>query len=124
MKNRKRKDKIPLWTILDRVFFLDTNEFVGREKMSKKEEEAFWNEKEWTIGKILMRITVYGFLLLWLLVGYLIFTSGDAVILLFGSFPFFFGSRAFYSFIRSDIQILREKSRIRKSERIEATYRK
>ncbi len=72
-----------------------------------KEEEAFWEESEWTIGNILMRLVGYGLAIIFLLIGILIIYEGswEGIITIALSIGICF------SYIKSDIQIIREKNR-------------
>ena len=72
-----------------------------------KEEEEFWAESEWTIKNILMRIVGYGFTIIFLLIGILAFYEGAWE----GIIPMILSVGISLSYIKNDIQILREKNR-------------
>ena len=81
---------------------------MDREKEEKKkEEEAFWEESEWTIGKILMRIFGYGMTILFFLLGIVFIYEG----IWLGIVPISLSLRISFTYIKSDIQIIREKYR-------------
>ena len=73
----------------------------------KKEEKEFWEESEWTIGKILMRFVGYGFTMIVLLIGILGIYEGKWK----GILPIIISIGICLTYIKSDIQIIREKNR-------------
>jgi len=81
-----------------------------------KEEEEFWNESEWTIGNILMRLVGYGMTAVFLLIGVLIIYEGEWI----GIISVGLSLGISLTYIKSDIQIIREKNRRKKLEKKEA----
>ena len=73
----------------------------------KLKELEFWEESEWTIGKILMRITGYGLTLIFVLIGILSINQGEVG----GYLAILFSIMISIVYIKTDIQILLEKYR-------------
>ncbi|MEZ5044125.1 MAG: hypothetical protein R2828_29800 [Saprospiraceae bacterium] len=86
----------------------------------KKTEEEFWGEKEWTIGKILMRIVGYGLTIIFLLLGTLVIYEGEWE----GMFPIILSIGISMSYIKNDIQIILEKNRRKKLKKSEPAHNK
>jgi len=84
-------------------------EKIVAEKQIKKEEE-FWEESEWTIGNILMRFVGYGLTTIFLLIGILFIYEGEWG----GIIPVGVSLGISFTYIKNDIQIIREKSRRKK----------
>lgn len=76
----------------------------------QRKEKEFWAESEWTIGKILMRIAGYGLTILFLLIGILMINGGDWL----GMFAFIIPVVMSLTYIKNDIEVLREKHRRKK----------
>lgn len=82
------------------------------EDRQTKKEEAFWAESEWSIKMILMRIVGYGLTLFFLLVGLFMIFFEDGSSGLMGGLLFILTGGGFgYNYIKNDIEVLREKSR-------------
>lgn len=79
----------------------------------KKEQEAFWEESEWTIKNSLMRVLGYGFVLIFLLAGVLLVYEG----IFEGIIPIGLSLAISWVYIKNDIQIIREKNRRKKKAR-------
>ncbi len=77
------------------------------QQKQEKAEDEFWQESEWTLGKIFMRIVGYGLTALFLLIGIMILAEGD----LSGLFFPLVSLGIAFTYIKNDIQILREKRR-------------
>lgn len=84
-------------------------EELVQEKQQKAEEE-FWEESEWTIGKIFMRIVGYGLAALFLFIGIMILKEGD----LSGIFFPLVSLGIAFTYIKNDVKILREKRKRKK----------
>ncbi len=89
-------------------------------KKQKKEEKEFWEESEWTIGKILMRFVGYGFTMIVLLIGILGIYEGKWK----GILPIIISIGICLTYIKSDIQIIREKNRKKKLKKRKAVPNK
>ena len=76
----------------------------------KKREAKFWEESEWTMGNILMRITGYGLTSIFLLIGILFVCEGTWE----GLIPIILSIGMSLTYIKTDIKILKEKSRRKK----------
>ena len=76
----------------------------------KKKEDAFWEESEWTIGEILIRIVGYGLALFFLLAGIWLLYEG----IWYGVVPLVPIFRISFKYIKTDIQIIQEKYRKKK----------
>lgn len=81
-------------------------EKIVAEKQVKKEEE-FWEESEWTIGNILMRLVGYGMTAIFLLIGILFIYERKWR----GIIPIGLSLAISFTYIKNDIQIIREKNR-------------
>ena len=75
-----------------------------------KEEEEFWEESEWTIKNILMRIVGYGLTTIFLLIGILGIYEGAWE----GIIPVGLSLGIGLTYIKNDIQVIREKNRRKK----------
>jgi hypothetical protein len=115
MKKRKQeKSKSYLMDIVNDFLTINIEDEIGPlKKMTKKEEEAFWAESEWTIGKIFMRIFGYGLVVILTLVGFFIIKE----VLLLGIVAFSVVFKICFTYVKSDIQIIREKNRRKKLKR-------
>ena len=89
-----------------------------------EKEVAFWNESEWSIKMILMRIVGYGFILFFLLLGLVSFLCENGFLgFMLGVISFLICFGFGYDYIKNDIEILREKSR-RKRTTLKRPYKK
>ncbi|MFK8009928.1 MAG: hypothetical protein AB8H03_26470 [Saprospiraceae bacterium] len=79
-------------------------------KRKAKEEKEFWEGSEWTIGNLLMRIIGYGLTLIFLFIG----IAGIYEGLWLGVFPIILSIGLSLNYIKSDIEIIREKNRRKK----------
>ncbi len=79
-------------------------------KKQKKGEEEFWEESEWTIGKILMRIVGYGLTMIFLLIGIIMIYEGEWI----GILLILISIGMYLIYIKFDIQIIRKKNRRKK----------
>lgn len=90
-------------------------EKIVAEKQIKKEEE-FWEESEWTIGNILMRFAGYGMTAIFLLIGILFIYEGEWE----GIIPIGLALGISLTYVKNDIQIIREKNRRKKLKKKKA----
>ncbi len=76
-------------------------------KEIEKREDEFWNESEWTLKNILMRIVGYGLVALFVLIGILLFYHGAWE----GVIPIAISSGICLTYVKTDLQVIREKKR-------------
>ncbi|MEL7423461.1 MAG: hypothetical protein AAFN81_10750 [Bacteroidota bacterium] len=81
-------------------------EQIVTQKQSKKEED-FWQESEWTLGKILKRLFGYGMTALFIFIGVLFLYEG----LREGMIPIIASLGICWTYIKNDIQVIIEKNR-------------
>lgn len=85
-------------------------------KAIEKKEKDFWEESEWTIGKILMRIVGYGIMAIFLLFGILFIYEGAWE----GIIPAALSIGIGLIYVKSDIQVIREKNKKKKLKKKKA----
>lgn len=78
-----------------------------RPKKKTQKEDEFWYESEWTCGLIIMRFVGYGLTALFIIIGIEFIYNGELV----GLIPLFSSLGICMTYIKSDIQIIREKKR-------------
>jgi hypothetical protein len=88
-------------------------------KEIKKREEEFWAASEWNVGSILTRIVGYGLILIFLLIGILFIYEASWE----GIFPILLSIGISLTYVKSDIQIIREKNQRKKLKKVDDTSR-